>query len=271
MNPAKKQQITLPDLLAICQLKGSTNPHFREAAAESSAWINSYNVFTDRKRAYFVQGCNELLVSHTYPYAGYEQFRTCCDFVRRFQICGNTIRFESLSLQVNLLFVVDEVSDDQNGQDARATGETFLAVMRDPEFNDGSILAQITKEYALLSLPCRQWLMHLFRFRSRYMRLAGPRSARRFLQHCEDYINAVAREAELRERGEVLDMGPFTSLRRENSAVRLCFSLIEYAAGIDLPDDVYDDVTFMEAYWAAIDLVCWANVKFLHYRATHLY
>lgn len=76
-----KLQFTLPDLLAACPFKDATNPHYKEAAAESRAWINSYNVFTDRKRAFFVQGSNELLCSHVYAYAGYEQFRTCCDFV----------------------------------------------------------------------------------------------------------------------------------------------------------------------------------------------
>ena len=117
----------LPDLLAACPLVGSTNPHYARAARESSAWIDSYNIFTDRKRAFFLQGSNELLVSHTYPYAGYEQFRTCCDFV-------------------NLLFVVDEVSDDQDGKGARSTGETFLNVMNDPSWDDGSALAQMTRE-----------------------------------------------------------------------------------------------------------------------------
>jgi hypothetical protein len=80
MSPALKQFI-LPDLLPVCPFKGSTNPHHSTAGAESSSWVNSYNIFTDRKRAFFIQGSNELLVSHTYPYADYEQFRTCCDFV----------------------------------------------------------------------------------------------------------------------------------------------------------------------------------------------
>jgi hypothetical protein len=117
----------LPDLFAVCPLKGSTNPHYAAAARESSEWIDSYNLFTDRKRAYFIQGSNELLVSHTYPYAPYEQFRACCDFV-------------------NLLFVVDEVSDEQGGKDARSTGNVFLNVMQDPEWDDGSALASMTRE-----------------------------------------------------------------------------------------------------------------------------
>ncbi|KAJ8520197.1 hypothetical protein ONZ45_g2998 [Pleurotus djamor] len=213
----------LPDLLAMCPLKGDTNPHYKEAAAESVAWIDSYNVFTDRKRAFFVQGCNELLVSHTFPYAPFEQFRTCCDLV-------------------NLLFVIDEVSDDQNGVDARATGQIFLNALGDADWNDGSLLSRITKD-----------------FRKRYFRLAGPQSSRRFLKHCEDYINAVSIEAELRERGEVLDIEPFTTLRRENSAIRLCFGLFEYALGIDLPDEVFQNQAFMDMHFAAVDMVSWSN------------
>jgi hypothetical protein len=121
----------LPDLLALSKpFKGSTNPHYRKAAAESRAWVNSYNIFTDRKRAFFIQGYNELLVSHTYPHAGYEEFRTICDFV-------------------NLLFVVDEVSDDQNGADARRTGEVYLNAMKYPGWTDGSALAKMTGEYVL--------------------------------------------------------------------------------------------------------------------------
>ncbi|KAI0058770.1 terpenoid synthase [Artomyces pyxidatus] len=218
------QHFYLPDLFALSTpFHSSTNPHYKDAAAESRAWINSYNVFTDRKRAFFIQGCNELLVSHTYPHAGYDEFRTICDFV-------------------NLLFVVDEVSDDQNGVDARKTGEVYLNAMRDPQWDDGSALCKMTKE-----------------FRTRLLRTSGPCSFRRFLQHSEDYINCVAKEAEYRERGEVLDMDSFRDLRRENSAIRLCFGLFEFSLGIDLPDEVFENPIFSSLYWAAADMVCWAN------------
>ncbi|KAH9035467.1 isoprenoid synthase domain-containing protein [Lactarius deliciosus] len=214
----------LPDLLVLSKpFKGSTNPHYRKAAAESRSWVNSYNIFTDRKRAFFIQGYNELLVSHTYPHAGYEEFRTICDFV-------------------NLLFVVDEVSDDQNGADARRTGEVYLNAMKYPGWTDGSALAKMTGE-----------------FRARLTRTSGPCSFRRFLKHCQDYIECVAQEAEYRERGEVLDMESFKHLRRENSAIRLCFGLFEYSLGIDLPDEIFENPVFESLYWAAADMVCWAN------------
>ncbi|KAJ8473180.1 hypothetical protein ONZ51_g8039 [Trametes cubensis] len=218
-----QQHFVLPDLLAVCPLKGSTNPHYLRAAAESTAWVKSYNTLSERKLAFLLQGSSELLVSHAYPYAPYEQFRACCDFV-------------------NLLFVVDEVSDDQNGCDARRTGEVFSHVMRYPDWDDGSALAKMTQE-----------------FKQRLLASSGPNSYRRFLMHCDDYVNAVAREAEYRERGEVLDVASFQTLRRENSAIRLCFGLFEFALGIDLPDRAFQDQHFMTLYWAAADMVCWSN------------
>jgi hypothetical protein len=86
---------------------------------------------------------------------------------------------------------------------------------------------------------------------------------RRFTDLCERYTDAVAKEAELRERGRVLDVKSFIPLRRNNSAVLLCFSLVEYILGIDLEDEVYEDGTFLDAYWAACDFVCWSNVCFM--------
>ncbi|CCM04975.1 uncharacterized protein FIBRA_07173 [Fibroporia radiculosa] len=217
------RQFVLPDLLAAVPFKGATSQHYTKAAAESSAWVNSYNLFGDRKRAEFIQGSNELLVSHTYPYADYEQFRTCCDFV-------------------NLLFVVDEVSDEQNGKDARATGEVYLNAMRHQDWDDGSALSKMTRE-----------------FKARLLQFARPGCFRRFLKHCEDYVENVAKEAEYRECGHVPNMATFEPLRRENSAVRLCFGLFEYCYGADLPEEVFEDSVFMELYWAAADVVCWSN------------
>ncbi|KAH9481651.1 Bifunctional terpene synthase Agr4 [Psilocybe cubensis] len=217
------EQFVLPDLLESCPLKDATNPYYKEAAAESRAWINGYDIFTDRKRAEFIQGQNELLCSHVYWYAGREQLRTTCDFV-------------------NLLFVVDEVSDEQNGKGARETGQVFFKAMKYPDWDDGSILAKVTKE-----------------FMARFTRLAGPRNTKRFIDLCESYTACVGEEAELRERSELLDLASYIPLRRQNSAVLLCFALVEYILGIDLADEVYEDEMFMKAYWAACDQVCWAN------------
>jgi hypothetical protein len=92
------------------------------------------------------------------------------------------------------------------------------------------------------------------------MRTAGVNCRRRFLEHCGDYIEAVSKEAEYRERDVVLNMEQYEALRRENSAVRLCFMLAMFALDVDLPDEVFEDSAFVTIYFAACDLVCWANV-----------
>ncbi|THH14398.1 hypothetical protein EW146_g5932 [Bondarzewia mesenterica] len=222
--PAIFNQFTLPDLFAVSTaFKDTTNPHWKRASIESKSWVNSYHVFSDRRRAFFLQGQSELLVSHAYPYADYEEFRTCCDFV-------------------NLLFVVDEISDEQTPEDARLTGEVYLNVMRNPKWDDGSKLAQITRD-----------------FRARLTRTIKPETFRRFLQHSQDYIDCVVEEAKLREHGAVLDLDSYEIIRRENSAVRLCFGLIPYVLGMELPEEVFADPVFKRIYFAGVDMVCWAN------------
>ncbi|KIJ66678.1 hypothetical protein HYDPIDRAFT_85207 [Hydnomerulius pinastri MD-312] len=214
----------LPDLFAPCpQRLGDASPHYKEAGAESKAWIMGYDVFSPDKEVTFVNCCNELLCSRVYPYAAYEEFRTCCDFV-------------------NLLFVIDDLSDDMDGEDARDACDTFYQCMLDPEFKDSSALAKMTVD-----------------FRKRFASRAKPRCFERFLMHFRDYTEAVSKEAELRESGEVLDLPSFVALRRENSAMRVCLTMVEFILGIELPDGVIEDPAFQSIYWAVVDMVCWSN------------
>ncbi|KAI0304158.1 terpenoid synthase [Russula brevipes] len=183
----------LPDLFALSTaFRDAANPFWKRGAAESRRWVNSYAVFADRRRAFFFQGQSELLSSHCYPYAGYEEFRTCCDLI-------------------NLLFVIDELSDEQCYGDARHTGDIFLQVLRDPTWSDGSKLAQMTADV-----------------RARFVSTIQPKTFQRFLEHCDAYIDCVVQEAGLRDRGEVLELEDYVQLRRENSAVRVCFGVISY-------------------------------------------
>lgn len=114
------RRFALPDLFAICTFDHSFNPHYERAAAESSAWIDSFHVFRDRKRAFFIQSNAELLAGFVYPYAGYEELRTCCDFI-------------------NVLFVMDEISDDQDEDGARATMGKHLTTLRGLPGDDSAV------------------------------------------------------------------------------------------------------------------------------------
>ncbi len=76
----------------------------------------------------------------------------------------------------------------------------------------------------------------------------GSNIADRFIRHSCTYIRIVGKEAELRERGEVLNIHDYVALRREMGAVRPCFDLAEYGLGINLSKEVYDDPVFQSGY-----------------------
>lgn len=76
-------------------------------------------------------------------------------------------------------------------------------------------------------------------------------------------MRGFGREAELREKGIVLDTQSYMVLRRENSAVRYCFGLFGYLLDIDIPDTVFYHPVVMRMHLAAVDMVCYANVSIL--------
>ncbi|KAL1683317.1 isoprenoid synthase domain-containing protein [Schizophyllum commune] len=215
----------LPDLESpVCAMFPSAmNPHHEAVAKESRDWIDSFGFFADKKREQFMQCVHELLAAHCFPYAKYSQLRICCDFL-------------------NLLFAIDEVSDVQNGLDARETVNVYVRTMRGLAVDEGTKLYQATKES-----------------RERLIVGIGPRCFQRFIKHGEEYVNAVAVEAQLREAGKILPIKDFVPIRRDNSAVCLGLCLVEYCLGIDLPEFVLEVPAFQEIYWAGVDLICWQN------------
>ena len=121
----------LPDLQAICKWKWAFNSHHEATKSASTKWVQSFGIFKDKKLQFFLEGGSELLCSYAYPYAGPEQLRTACDFI-------------------NFLFTIDEISDDQDGDGARKTGNTVLKALKDPNYDDGNVLCRMTKEYVVL-------------------------------------------------------------------------------------------------------------------------
>ena len=126
MHSSSKTYV-LPDLAAICKWKATFNPHHDEVANPSSQWVLSFGVFQGTKIVFFREGGSELLCSYVYPYVDAEKLRTACDFV-------------------NLLFTIDELTDEQSAHDAGRTGDVVLNALKDESFEDGSPLCRMTKE-----------------------------------------------------------------------------------------------------------------------------
>ena len=89
----------------------------------------------------------------------------------------------------------------------------------------------------------------------------GPATARRFVRHFEEYINAVVTEAGMRENDIIPDVKSYDLQRRSCSATQPVFDLFGYILGVDLPDEVFDHAVYTELYFCAVDMVTWSNVR----------
>jgi len=165
---------------------------------------------------------------------------------------------------MNLVFALDHVTDVQNGKDAKKACQDFLDGLKYSELDESSKIYKMAKECVIFTteIPNAHWFSESS-FKARFMPTggAGVNNGRRFFDFCETYAQSVVKEAELRERGEVLGLEEFTHHRRNTSGVMPCFSLGEIMLGIDLDDKVYGDPTFRDAYLAAVDHIFWSNVR----------
>jgi len=75
----------------------------------------------------------------------------------------------------------------------------------------------------------------------------------------EVYFDAQCLEADSKR---VPDMDSYIPFRRDASGCNPCFTLIEYANGLNLPDEIFEDPTICALQETANDIVSWSNVRF---------
>ena len=75
------------------------------------------------------------------------------------------------------------------------------------------------------------------------------------------FFEAVHQQAVHRATGVVPDLVTYTELRRETSACRPLFDLIEYSLDLELPDVVVQDPVIVTLNDAVNDLISWSNVS----------
>ena len=83
----------------------------------------------------------------------------------------------------------------------------------------------------------------------------------RLFEHYKAHLYALAREARLRARDETLLLEDYRVLRRDSSGVRICFDLIEFVLGIDLPGELFQDEAFQRVCRCGNDMISFSNVR----------
>jgi hypothetical protein len=98
------------------------------------------------------------------------------------------------------------------------------------------------------------------RFSSGLKETGGHGCTERFIRAIELFISAVAKNLDDRAKGHMYNLESFLTLRRDLVGTKPCFALIEFAARIDLPDEVMSHPVVMALENATLDHVVWSNV-----------
>ena len=96
---------------------------------------------------------------------------------------------------------------------------------------------------------------------TRLQKTCPPLIQRRIVESLEDFFQGLQRTTFDRTIGAIPDIEDYISRRRETSICRLAFLLIEYAHGMKLPRDVYNDPIIVNLTSLANDLMSWSNVR----------
>ncbi|KAL5495814.1 hypothetical protein ACEPAI_1278 [Sanghuangporus weigelae] len=184
-------------------------------------WVG-YGVLSGNKRASLIKANPDKFVAYTYPYADPKSLHLVSDYIA-------------------ILFTLDEVTDDQSADEAKATRDIFANVLSGRSGDDASPITLFTKDF-------------LERFSS-----ASEELRTRFLTHCIDYIDATSREASLRVTRQMPSFEDYVQLRRQNGGLFPAFEMVEFALGFTLPAGVLEDNDFQSIVLAAIDIICMSN------------
>jgi len=218
------QKIRLPNLLADWPYPRHLNPHYSQARAESSSWIQRFHAFRPSAQRAFDACDFNLLSAFAYPNMNEDQLRTACDFM-------------------NLVFVFDEQSDLQDDKGAQLLANIIMDALRNPHTPrplGEPILGEIARQF---------W--------ERAIQDATPSCQKRFIETFELYASSVVEQAHDRTHGTQRDIATYFDLRRETIGATSAFALLEM--NMNLPDHVLQHPIIVALTRTCIDLIILGN------------
>lgn len=216
-------QFILPDLINDCHYPLRQNPHRDAVSRASDQWLIDVAQLVEHELKGYIEMDSGRFVAILYPDADAFHLRVCCDFM-------------------NWIFILDDRME-HGVVDVQETRESCISALRDPtNFDTEQLGAKMCKS-----------------FFSRFRETAGPGCTARFIHASELFFAAVAKQVDDRAKGNMYDLQSYIALRRDVVAVKLCFAIIEFAAGIDLPDEVMSHPVVKALEDATNDHVAWTD------------
>lgn len=220
---SEPSQFILPDLINDCHYPLRQNPHRDVASRASDQWLTDVAQLVEPEIGEYIDVDAGALAALSYPDADAFHLRVCSDFL-------------------NWLFIIDDWME-YDAVDVQAMHESCILAFRDPiNFDMEQVGVKMCKS--------------IF---SRFRETAGPGCTKRFLHGIELFFVAVAKQVYDRAKGNMYDVQSYITMRRDLIAPTMSYSLIEFVAQIDLPDEVMSHPVVKALEDAATDHIAWAN------------
>lgn len=165
---------------------------------------------------------------------------------------------------MNWLFHLDDLSDDMDDRSTLSIGNEVMTTYYHPDaYNPVTHVGNLTKRFVpLVQSPLVAHLTIRSRcsYWTRFLAEGSPGSQKRFVHTMDLFFKAVTIQARDRAAGIIPDLEDYIVVRRDTSGCKPCWALIEYASGLDLPDEVMEHPIIQSLDEATNDLVTWSNV-----------
>lgn len=239
----------LPDFFAKCPYTLRVSPHRDTLTRKSQEWILSQAKLSPERQAKFLQTEAGVLTAYCYPDADYSRLQVISDWME-WVIC------------------IDDWTDEFDEKETESLGSCIMNCLRDPHgYQTDKAAGRLIKEYVTESphfgTPYTD-TKHECSYSARFLEDSKLNCARRFVEAMDLFMKAVTEQAAHRQKGHTPDMESYIALRRDSSASRPCYVLIEYANRIDLPDEVIEHPLIRSMEHAINDWASWTNVSKVH-------
>lgn len=221
----------LPDLVGLCKFPLRYHPLGDEVAQESAEWLDIRCPGLDLRQRDAVYGLKGgVLAAYSYTTGPRDRLRVIADYI-------------------NYLFHLDNISDPMLIREADTLGNVVMNALWFPDsykptngMQEEPIPAKLTRDI---------WM--------RCIRHAGPGVQKRFIQTMQEFFEAISIQAKTRAANAVPDLESYIDCRRDTSACKPCWALIEYLHDVDLPDYVAEHPIIEALGQATNDMVSWSN------------
>ncbi|KAI0121702.1 terpenoid synthase [Xylariales sp. AK1849] len=201
---AEPEYFYMPNLLRDFDWNRGLNPHYKQAKAESDAWLEGLRPFNSLGHKIYNGWDFCYLAAASYPKSSFFTFRSCCDLM-------------------NTFFVIDEQTDNQPIDDVIERCEMAMDAVLHPDLprpEGECVIGEITRQYwkrASMEIP--------------------KAVIERFERTWRCYLNSVIRQARNRSRRTILAPEAYILERRDNIGTWPSYPLGEQCWNLDIPHE----------------------------------